>query len=58
MTIKDKQLTDSIYLILTALFITSLVASNLIFQKLFYWKPFGIYRFEISVGILPYQLPF
>ena len=30
-----------IYLYLGALFITSLVVSNLIFQKFFYWKPFG-----------------
>ena len=47
MTIKDKQLADNIYLILAALFIASLVASNLIFQKFFYWEPFGLYRFEI-----------
>ena len=58
MTIKDKQLADSIYLILASLFIASLVASNLIFQKFFYWEPFGWYRFEISVGILPYPITF
>jgi uncharacterized integral membrane protein (TIGR00697 family) len=58
MTVKDKQLADTIYLILAALFIASLVASNLIFQKFFYWEPFGIYRFEISVGILPYPITF
>ncbi len=58
MTIKDKQLADNIYLILAALFIASLVASNLIFQKFFYWEPFGLYRFEISVGILPYPITF
>lgn len=58
MTIKDKQLADNIYLILAALFIASLVASNLIFQKFFYWEPFGIYRFEVSVGILPYPITF
>ncbi|MBT6082611.1 MAG: VUT family protein, partial [Polaribacter sp.] len=52
MTVKDKQLANSIYLILAALFIASLVTSNLIFQKFFYWEPFGWYRFEISVGIL------
>lgn len=55
---KDKQLADTIYLVLAALFIASLVASNLIFQKFFYWEPFGIYRFEISVGILPYPITF
>lgn len=58
MTLKDKQLADTIYLTLAALFIASLVASNLIFQKFFYWEPFGIYRFEISVGILPYPITF
>ena len=58
MTLKDKQLADTIYLTLAALFIASLVASNLIFQKFFYWEPFGLYRFEISVGILPYPITF
>jgi uncharacterized integral membrane protein (TIGR00697 family) len=58
MTKKDKQVADSIFLILAALFISSLVASNLIFQKFFYWEPFGWYRFEISVGILPYPITF
>ena len=58
MTIKNKQLANKIYLILAALFIASLVASNLIFQKFFYWEPFGLYRFEISVGILPYPITF
>ena len=47
-----------IYFILGALFICSLVVSNLIFQKFFYWDFFGIYRFEISVGILPYPITF
>jgi hypothetical protein len=58
MTIKDKQFADTLYLILAALFIASLVASNLIFQKFFYWEPLGWYRFEISVGILPYPITF
>jgi hypothetical protein len=58
MTLKDKQVADNIYLILAALFIASLVASNLIFQKFFYWEPFDLYRFEISVGILPYPITF
>ncbi|WP_026776679.1 queuosine precursor transporter [Polaribacter sp. Hel_I_88] len=58
MTLKDKQLADNIYFVLAALFIASLVASNLIFQKFFYWEPFGLYRFEISVGILPYPITF
>ena len=48
----------SIYLILASMFIAALVASNLIFQKFFYWNPFGIYRFELSAGILPYPITF
>jgi uncharacterized integral membrane protein (TIGR00697 family) len=61
---KDKKLAFRIYLYLAALFITSLVVSNLIFQKFFYWKPFGDVTvfgaslFEISVGILPYPITF
>lgn len=61
---KDKKLAFKIYLYLGALFITSLVVSNLIFQKFFYWQPFGDITvfgaslFEISVGILPYPITF
>ncbi len=64
MTHKDKRVAFSIYLYLGALFITSLVVSNLIFQKFFYWQPFGDVTifgaplFEISVGILPYPITF
>lgn len=63
MTLKDKLAAQRIYLFLGALFITSLVVSNLIFQKFFYWYPFeieifGAKLFEISVGILPYPLTF
>ncbi len=52
-----------LYLYLAALFITSLVVSNLIFQKFFYWYPFdwvilGNSLFELSVGILPYPITF
>lgn len=47
-----------IYMILATLFISSLVAGNLIFKKFFYWDFFGIYTFEISVGVLPYPLTF
>ncbi len=57
-TLKDKLLAQKIYFILAALFITSLVVSNLIFQKFFYWDFFGIYTFKISVGILPYPITF
>ena len=63
MTSKDKLAAQNIYLFLAALFITSLVVSNLIFQKFFYWYPleveiFGAKLFEISVGILPYPVTF
>ncbi|MBB4118688.1 hypothetical protein GGR32_000968 [Mesonia hippocampi] len=47
-----------VYLVLASLFIASLVASNLIFQKFFYWDFFGVYTFEISVGVLPYPITF
>ncbi|MDP5081557.1 MAG: queuosine precursor transporter [Winogradskyella sp.] len=63
MPLKDKLLAQRVYLLLGALFITSLVVSNLIFQKFFYWYPldieiFGSKLFEISVGILPYPITF
>ena len=60
---EKRKLAAKIYLYLAALFITSLVVSNLIFQKFFYWYPldlniFGNHLFELSVGILPYPLTF
>lgn len=55
---EDKLVAYKIYIILGAMFIAALVVSNLIFQKFFYWDFFGIYRFEISVGILPYPITF
>ncbi|MFY0712495.1 queuosine precursor transporter [Seonamhaeicola sp. NFXS20] len=63
MELKDKLAAQRIYMLLGALFITSLVVSNLIFQKFFYWYPvdveiFGSKLFEISVGILPYPITF
>ena len=63
MNAKKISLANNIYLILAGLFITSLVASNLIFTKIFYWYPFdvnlmGVKLFELSVGILPYPLTF
>jgi len=64
MTLQDQKLAYRIYLYLGALFITSLVVSNLIFQKFFYWNPFGKIEvfgaslFEVSVGILPYPITF
>ena len=63
MTEQKKELAKKIYLYLAGLFITSLVVSNLIFQKFFYWRPFeisifGNQLFELSVGILPYPITF
>ena len=63
MSVENKLLAQKIYLILGALFITSLVVSNLIFQKFFYWHPFdiqlfGVDLFILSVGILPYPITF
>ena len=59
----QKSRAEIIYLILAALFIASLVTSNLIFQKFFYWYPFdleiaGSKLFEVSVGLLPYPITF
>ncbi|MGB1042119.1 MAG: queuosine precursor transporter [Tenacibaculum sp.] len=63
MTDQQKNQAQLIYLILAALFIASLVTSNLIFQKFFYWYPidveiFNVKLFEISVGLLPYPITF
>ena len=64
MSVADKLLAQRIYLILASLFICSLVVSNLIFQKFFYWYPlgdveiFGAKLFQISVGIIPYPITF
>ena len=63
MTTQKKSQAQIIYLILAALFIASLVTSNLIFQKFFYWYPFnfevfGVKLFEVSVGLLPYPITF
>jgi len=57
-TDKEVLFAQRIYLILGGLFIASLVVSNLIFQKFFQWDFFGLYTFEISVGILPYPITF
>ncbi len=64
MSASNKKWAARIYLCLAALFITSLVVSNLIFQKFFVWQPFGNVQifgatlFEVSVGILPYPITF
>lgn len=62
---KDQRAAYRIYLFLGALFITSLVVGNLIFQKFFSWEPFGegvtlfgAPLFVLSVGILPYPITF
>lgn len=63
-----------LYIILAGIFISSLVAGNLIFQKFFSWSPFTFlsfnsspgdswhsivnYTFQISVGIIPYPVTF
>ena len=64
---------NRLYLILSGIFIASLVSSNLIFQKFFFWTPFAFlyqengsswvawlstFTFELSVGILPYPITF
>lgn len=60
------------YLTLSSLFIAALVSCNLIFQKFFVWQPLaflsdsdigfisniGKFKFELSVGILPYPITF
>tara|TARA_B100000795_G_scaffold267645_1_gene252941 strand:- start:2879 stop:3580 length:702 start_codon:yes stop_codon:yes gene_type:complete len=63
MKAQKKSQAQIIYLILAGLFIASLVTSNLIFQKFFYWYPinsevFGVKLFEVSVGLLPYPITF
>ena len=64
MTPKNRKQAYRIYIYLGSLFITSLVVSNLIFQKFFFWYPFGDVTvfgaplFEISVGVLPYPITF
>jgi len=58
MDIEKKKLAEKLYLGLAAIFIASLVSCNLIFQKFFFWNPFGMFRFEVSVGILPYPITF
>ena len=58
---KDKKI-ENLYIILSAIFIASLVSCNLIFQKFFQielWIPFyGNYIFEQSVGLLAYPITF
>lgn len=58
LTPRQREQAEILYLILGGLFITSLVTSNLIFQKFFTWSPFGLYTFELSVGIIAYPFTF
>jgi len=69
-----KQKAEKYYFLLGGVFIASLVACNLMFQKFFYWTPFSFlgegaeegsawhsithYTFYISVGIIPYPVTF
>ena len=48
---------ERLYLIVTGIFIASLVACNLIFQKFFTWNFLGL-TFELSVGIIAYPVTF
>ena len=49
---------ERFYMILTAIFIASLVTCNLIFQKFFTWTALGIPNFALSVGIIAYPVTF
>lgn len=59
---KSKKSELQLFIILSSVFIASLVSCNLIFQKFFtidIWIPFvGNYSFEQSVGLLPYPITF
>jgi len=57
MDARKKKKAYNLYIALTAIFISSLVTCNLIFQKFFSWSPFG-YEVMLSVGILPYPVTF
>lgn len=49
---------ETLYLILAGLFVAALITGNLIFQKFFVWNPFGLFEFQLSVGIIPYPVTF
>ena len=57
MELEVNKFQERFYLILTGIFIASLVACNLIFQKFFTWNFLGI-TFELSVGIIAYPVTF
>jgi uncharacterized integral membrane protein (TIGR00697 family) len=52
------ELKEQVFLILAGIFIACLICSNLILQKFFTWSIFGFYKFELSVGIIPYPITF
>ncbi len=54
---RDREAALTGFLILTGLFVASLVSCNLIFRKFFVWELGGL-TFEQSVGLLPYPLTF
>ena len=62
MSSKNRNGELQLFIILSSVFIASLVSCNLIFQKFFtieIWLPFiGDYSFEQSVGLLPYPITF
>ena len=62
MSTKPKNTQLQLFIILSSIFIASLVSCNLIFQKFFsidIWIPFiGDYTFEQSVGLLAYPVTF
>ena len=62
MMVSQQEWSNRFFVLLSGIFIASLVASNLIFQKFFSWDVWlpivGNYTFELSVGILPYPITF
>jgi queuosine precursor transporter len=58
LSVKDQNIANRLFLVFAGIFIASLIAGNLIFQKFFSWSPFNLYTFELSVGILPYPVTF
>lgn len=55
---EKSELKEQIFLVLAGIFIACLICSNLILQKFFSWSFFGLYQFELSVGIIPYPITF
>ena len=54
---RDKDVAWLVFLLLSGLFIASLVTCNLVFRKFFTWD-MGAITFEQSVGLLPYPITF